>query len=849
MVACVSHTLSTPTRRCRPTLLAGELLRGGRACSRSLPRRALLFFVGKQRAPCPACVSDDTQPLRTHRRESPLLRGRSDFTMWRLALTFGRPAARSPPPRRRRAHWAADGTLLLVGAGNKTTMQLTVNMASAARGAAVDRGVRGQSSFLHPFEDSGERAFNIEHTSSAEGARALPQPDLLTLNHGERWRGALSGGAQPSCLALVASPNGRFAVSVLDNLRLVLWDNASGASWLLTPPMSGGTQLAGNVDVSVSVASDGCTIALRVLFLRADRSAGLRALASTPLWLFIATSAPDAPGGDTSARPACLEGSWVMVPVPGSQEEDAGAGGLAYPTALLVAARYCEAVPLSPAGSGDALKTRQQWGAAGEEARVHGAGDWMLSTWSIACPPAPSSFTVAHSIVLDALGIASTKDAPHSPASVRPLPQACRADVVSACGAHAGASGPASPMAEATVMLRCMRIRTLGMAHAHGMVLHEDRCCRAVWELQLRLPLKTMRGFEARCRQWMDAKLTPDSVTTHAEVHRPGWRQRMSFSCCKRVNRDDASEHSCASASSRDSAARQRQGPAGPCAERTGPGAVSVFRVCWDQQGVRAGVVVNIAEHESLVAVLDATGGGRRWRRGGGGTGGEKGGVGGKGVASGALVMERYVLLSDVLEGGRRDAADMTWDARGMLLIVLTVDHRVMMFSRDGLPSRVLSCQAQHPGNVRPLFERRCPGERGGDDRSGHEHRMSYERDRSRESSARGSRVPDETSSGSNVARWLHDSSDELLPYQLLPFSGQQQQDHAQARRQSHESSIMSDMLYRALSADSGIHRKRSSEMSTAGAGDRHVPVAQPSESACLDLSSFICDRVVAPGD
>jgi hypothetical protein len=766
-------------------------------------------------------------------------------------------------PSRRRAHWAVDGTLLLVGSGNKTAMQLNVNTVSGANGSFSEREV-------------GARAFPVESASDVDEARAQPQRSLFALTHSETWRCALSGGGHSRCMALVASPDGRFAASVLDSLRVVLWDNASGASWLLSPPMSGGTQLvSSDVDVSVSVASDGCSIALRVVFLRADKGTVRRAFASTPLWLFLATSPPDGTGGAAAVRQAFLEGSWIMVGVPGSKEE---ACGSASSVPLSVAARCCAAISVFPAVG------PQQRCEVGEERRVQGGSDWMLSTWNVAFPPEPSPSLIRHSSVLDALGIASPKNAPLSPAPIPPRTQTRRdgADVISVSGGRRGASGPVGQMAQARVQVGSMRIRTHGMVHADGMVLPADRCYNSVWELQLQLPIHIMRNFQASCRRWMDAKLAT-AHAAHAEVPRQGWRQRMSFNCCTRADGEDASEHSRANSghsransghsgaihSEQDSAVRkegERQGLDSPKGERTGSSGVSPLVVCWDHQGVRAGVLINIGEDESLVAVLEEKEVSKAWRqgRGGGGSWGKEE-EGGRNTSVG-LVMQRFVWLSDVLEGGLRSGVDMAWDAGEMLLMVLTVDHRLVMLSRDGLPCRVIT-RPPLPSDTRVDIAKLChlcPGEGGGDDggfkhqmwhenRMWYENRMSNEIDRSSANSVnrqftsvrsqnnnqcnRGDRVSGETAGGANMARWLKDSnSDELLPFQLLPFSGQHQhapqQDNwvASTSKHSRESSfflggglpwrhsrdsslVPPDILYhRPLSGDRGIDMKTSSE-------------------------------------
>ena len=799
-------------------------------------------------------------------------------------------------PSRRRAHWAADGTLLLVGSGNKTAMQLKVNTVSGANGSFSEREV-------------GARAFPVESASDVDEARAQPQRSLLALNHSEKWRGAFSGVGHPRCIALVASPDGRFAASVLDSLRVVLWDNASGASWLLSPPMSGGMQLvSGDADVSVSVASDGCSIALRVVFLRADKGTVRRAFASTPLWLFLATSPPDGTGGAAAVRHASLEGSWIMVGVPGSKEE---ACGCASSVPLSVAARCCAAISVFPAVG------PQQRCEVGEERRVQGGGDWMLSTWNVAFPPEPSPFLIRHSTLLDALGIASPTNASLSRAPIPPRAQN-GADVISVSGGRRGASGPVGQMAQARVQVGGMRIRTHGMVHADGMVLPADRCYNSVWKLQLQLPIHIMRNFQASCRRWMGAKLATAHAAhaAHAKVPRQGWRQRMSFNCCTRADGEDASEHSRANSghsransghsgaihSEQDSAVRkegERQGPDSPKGERTGSSGVSPLVVCWDHRGVRAGVLINVSEDESLVAVLEEKEVSKAWRqdRGGGGSWGkEEEGVRNTSVG---LVMQRFVWLSDVLEGGLRSGADMAWDAGEMLLMVLTVDHRLVMLSRDGLPCRVIT-HPPLPSDARVDIAKLCHVERGGDD-GGFEHqiwhenrmwsgnRMSYEIDKSSANSVkrqynsvssqtnnqcnRGDRVSGETAGGANMARWLKDSnSDELLPYQLLPFSGQHQhvpqQDNWVAStskhsrkssfflggglpwRHSRDSSLVPpDIVYhRPLSGDRGIDMKRSSEQSRAYNGDGHACDVLLTASNCLDLSSFVGDHVVMPG-
>ena len=238
-----------------------------------------------------------------------------------------------------------------------------------------------------------------------------------------------------------------------------------------------------------------------------------------------------------------------------------------------------------------------------------------------------------------------------------------------------------------------------------------------------------------------------------------------------------------------------------------------------------------------------------------------------------------------------------------MLLIVLTVDRRLVMLSRDGLPCRVITLLPL-PSDARVDIARLCPGERGGDD-GGFEHqvwhenrmlyanRMSYETDRSSANSinsqynsvnsqhnsqyTRGNHVSGETAGGANMARWLQDSnSDELLPFQLLPFSGQPQHVHQQdnrvasTSRHPHESSfclgcggggvpetphtpwrhtrdsllVAPDILYhRPLSGDSGMHVKRSSEQSRAYNGDGHACDLQLTASNCLDLTSFLSDE------
>ena len=85
--------------------------------------------------------------------------------------------------------------------------------------------------------------------------------DILHTCSAKELRGPVSSGER-TCLELVFSANGRFVVTVLDNLRLVLCDNVDGTSRVLSPPMSGGTQLAADVDVSVAVANDGRSLAI-----------------------------------------------------------------------------------------------------------------------------------------------------------------------------------------------------------------------------------------------------------------------------------------------------------------------------------------------------------------------------------------------------------------------------------------------------------------------------------------------------------------------------------------------------------------------------------------------------------
>ena len=220
-----------------------------------------------------------------------------------------------------------------------------------------------------------------------------------------------------------------------------------------------------------------------------------------------------------------------------------------------------------------------------------------------------------------------------------------------------------------------------------------------------------------------------------------------------------------------------------PKGERTGSSDVSPLGVCWDQQGVRAGVLINIGEDESLVAVLEEKEVSKAWRpgRGGGGSWGKE--EEGDRNTSFGLVMQRFFWLSDVLEGGLRSGADMAWDAGGMLLMVLTVDHRLVMLSRDGLPSRVIT-RPQLPSDARVDIAKLCPGERGGDD-GGFEHQTWHENiDESSANSVNSqansvnsqnksqyNRGNHETAGGANMARWLQDSnSDELLPFQLMPF-------------------------------------------------------------------------------
>ena len=111
----------------------------------------------------------------------------------------------------RKVFWGhEDATLVLVGEDGKA-IQLAVQ-SGAVRTGAADRG-RADHGTTEQYDD-GESAWE----GSAESC------DVLSWTRGQPTR---LGAEDRKCLALVASPNGRFVVHVFDNLRLLLHDTAS----------------------------------------------------------------------------------------------------------------------------------------------------------------------------------------------------------------------------------------------------------------------------------------------------------------------------------------------------------------------------------------------------------------------------------------------------------------------------------------------------------------------------------------------------------------------------------------------------------------------------------------------
>ena len=545
----------------------------------------------------------------------------------------------------RGSHWGCDGTLVVVGAGNKTA-QLNVLNGSERPGVAA---AQMSSSVGGPRSSEGESSV----------VSCLPQ-EFLRVNSAEvggAWR--VSG--ERGCLALATSPNGRFTVTVLETLRLLLEDTVSGASRVLTPPMSGSTQRATDVDVLVAVDNGGKSVVLRVVFLGDDNSHGrvLKEFDDAPLWLFV--SSTDLISASSSEPPE--SGSWVVLPMEVLRAASTLPRTLS--DASMAPARLHEAL----AFAGPRSSCEQ---AAGVCEAVRG-GFWMFSEWRVTCLPTHDS----------PCGV-NARQTPDSAALCSPNYTAVDGKIPSNARSPAEITlaGGDRPSGMVTyVQVRATRLLVEGLDAVNGMLLPRDRIGQTLeWQVRIRLPPRGLLDFESRSRRWMEGKMLRRETLVQADSKKRMW----SFLRCLGQTADDSMAPDTSSRRRASDQERRRVEEKHTCAdEMNGENAICPVMVRWDRHAARASVLINLSHDEALLAMLSVR------------EGGQAVGDGRKGRSQ-ELVMERCVTMSNILHNGRRDIIDMTWDARAMFLLVLTVDERLVMFSRTGLPCRLTKSLILH---------------------------------------------------------------------------------------------------------------------------------------------------------
>ena len=593
----------------------------------------------------------------------------------------------------RGSHWGCDGTLVVVGAGNKTA-QLNLLTGSERPGVAA-----AQMSTSDGGPQSSEEESSV--------VSCLPQEFLRVSSAevGGAWR--VSG--ERRCLALATSPNGRFTVTVLETLRLLLEDTVSGASRVLTPPMSGSTQRATDVDVLVAVDNGGKSVVLRVVFLGDDNSHGrvLKAFDDAPLWLFV--SSTDLISASSSESPE--SGSWAVLPM----EVLRAAGTLTrtLSDASMASARLHEAF----AFSGPRSSCEQ---AAGVCEAVRG-GFWMFSEWRVTCLPTHDS----------PCGV-NARQTPDSAALCSPNYTAVDGKIPSNARSPAEITlaGGDRPSGMVTyVQVRATRLLVEGLDAVNGMLLPRDRIGQTLeWQVRIRLPPRGLLDFESRSRRWMEGKMLRRETLVQADSKKRMW----SFLRCLGQTADDSMAPDTSSKRRASDQERRRMEEKRMYAdEMNGANAICPVMVRWDRHAARASVLINLSQDEALLAMLSVR------------EGGQAVGDGRKGRSQ-ELVMGRCVTMSNILHNGRRDIIDMTWDARAMFLLVLTVDERLVMFSRTGLPCRLTKSLILHSDIDVDFF-------------IGTPQRVRQGSEKAKDATA---------------ARWLHDSIEHELPACHSPDDG-----------------------------------------------------------------------------
>ena len=317
----------------------------------------------------------------------------------------------------------------------------------------------------------------------------------------------LEGASLPLYLWLAA----RLVLSTLTRLAVSLHSFTcpdtcahQGLSQLLAPPMSGGTQQAADVDISVSVADDGRSVAIRMVLK--STGSGEPRVSCAPLWLFVA--APPSSSGHAARRPpghssGSPQGAWVMVPVDNGDWNKSVACDKSY--SPCPAAQCLEALPLE-AEPRQAGRSRQwEQGVGGDE---RGSARWMLSRWQVACPPAPSDSQVLHSEVLGVLGLEAKTS--HSPNASSRWQSDSSVFSTTTGGSHEGAVAEIAARCSRGAICRTVSvlvsgecISASGAAAVDGAVLEEyGRGRKAVLALRVKLPLQVRSIVKLSMKWW-----------------------------------------------------------------------------------------------------------------------------------------------------------------------------------------------------------------------------------------------------------------------------------------------------------------------------------------------------------
>lgn len=308
--------------------------------------------------------------------------------------------------------------------------------------------------------------------------------------------------------------------------------------------MSGGTQQATDVDVAVSVADDGQSVAIRVVLK--GESGGKPRLPCAPLWLFVATL-PSSEGhseGQPGDSWGSSHGAWVMIPVDDSDWLKAVTRDEAYSPSM--AAQSLEALPVGAMARRGGLSW--QWSKGCADHDNASALHWMLSRWIVACPPAPSESEVRHSEVLGVLGLeAKTADSPGM--SIRES-----GSQGSACGGEGAiaeisvGSARGALRRSLSVMVSRAFVSADGASAVDGAVLEGGLREEVALTLRVHLPLQLLRAFEDICRRWSccpSGTALSDGSAGGAEGHdreMPTWRKTLTqMECLKPAASEDKS--------------------------------------------------------------------------------------------------------------------------------------------------------------------------------------------------------------------------------------------------------------------------------------------------------------------